>query len=55
MAATTAGITTTAARVAVGVMIIMMPGEALFQQPPHRVQGLGQRPSIDRDLTGLVE
>jgi len=45
MTATAAGITTAAVacatRVAMGVMIMMMPGEALFQQPPYRVQGLG--------------
>ena len=48
---TTAGITTTTATTTVGVM---MPGKTLFQQPPHSVQGLGQRPSVDGNLTGLV-
>ena len=58
MATTTAGITSTAtaataARVGVGVMVVM-PGKALFEQAPHSVQGLGQRSSVDGNLTGLV-
>ena len=56
MATTTAaGITTTAASTTVGVgVMVVMPGKALFQQAPHRVQGLGQCPSVDGNLTGLV-
>ena len=58
MTATAAGITTTVATSAsagLGLdVMVMMPREALFQQAPDRVQSLGQRPSVDGDLTGLV-
>ena len=40
------------ARVGV-MMMVMVPGEALFQQPPDCVEGLCERAGVYGDLAGL--
>ena len=49
-----AGIAAVAVAARVGVMmVVMMPGEALLQQPPHCVESLCERAGVDGDLAGL--